>query len=66
VTNATARTVANAVLVSAAVAAAIVVVTTPPLRRLAVRGTRLWLGVSVPAYLLGLTRRAWVESASSA
>jgi len=66
VTNATARTVANAVLVSAAVAAAIVVVTTPPLRRLAVRGTRLWLGASVPAYLLDLTRRAWVESASSA
>jgi hypothetical protein len=53
------------VLVSAGVAAAIVVVTTPPLRRLVVRGTRLWLGASVPAYLLGLTRDAWLESAHS-
>jgi len=66
VTSATARTVANAVLASSAVAAAFVVVTTPPLRRLAVRGPRLWLGASVPAYLLDLTRRAWVESAPSA
>ena len=64
-TSATARTVANVVLVSAGVAAAIVVVTTPPLRRLVVRGTRLWLGASVPAYLLGLTRDAWLESAHS-
>jgi len=66
VTSATARTVANAVLVSAAVAAAFVVVTTPSLRRLAVRGTRLWLGAMVPAYLLDTTRRAWVESGRSA
>jgi hypothetical protein len=61
-TSATARTVANVVLVSAGVAAAIVVVTTPPLRRLAMRATQLWLGASVPGYLLHLTRRAWMES----
>ena len=65
-TSTTARTVANVVLVAAGVAAAFVVVTTPPLRRLAVRGARLWLGASVPAYLLDATRRAWVESARSA
>ena len=62
-TSASARTVANVVLVSAGVAAAYVVMTTPPLRRLAFRATRLWLGASVPLYLLEQTRRAWVESA---
>ena len=62
-TSTTARTVANVVLVSAGVAAAYVVMTTPPLRRLAFRATRLWLGASVPLYLLDQTRRAWVESA---
>jgi hypothetical protein len=66
VTSATARTVANVVLVSAGVAAAYVVMTTPPLRRLAFRATSLWLGASVPVYLLEQTRRAWVESARSA
>jgi hypothetical protein len=65
-TSASARTVANVVLVSAGVAAAYVVMTTPPLRRLAFRATRLWLGASVPLYLLDQTRRAWVESARSA
>jgi hypothetical protein len=65
-TSASARTVANVVLVSAGVAAAYVVMTTPPLRRLAFRATRLWLGASVPLYLLEQTRRAWVESARSA
>ncbi|HEV2984071.1 MAG TPA: hypothetical protein VGX46_06775 [Vicinamibacterales bacterium] len=65
-TSATARTVANVVLVSAGVAAACVVVTTPRLRRLAVRAARLWLGASVPVYLLDQTRRAWLESARSA
>ena len=58
-TSANARTVANVVLVSAGVAAAYVVITTPPLRRLAVRGLRLWLGASVPAYLLREVGRAW-------
>ena len=61
-TRTTARTVANVVLASAGVAAAYVVMTTPPLRRLAFRATRLWLGASVPLYLLEQTRRAWVES----
>lgn len=62
-TEATARTVANVVLASAACAAAYVVITTPPLRRLAIRATRLWLGATVPAYLLHEVRDAWVESA---
>ena len=65
-TSTTARTVANVVLVSAGVAAAYVVMTTPPLRRLAFRATRLWLGASVPVFLLDQTRRAWAESARSA
>ena len=65
-TSTTARTVANVVLVSAGVAAAYVVMTTPPLRRLAYRATRLWLGASVPVFLLDQTRRAWAESARSA
>lgn len=64
-TSATARTVANVVLVTVGVAAGYVVVTTPPLRRLAVRGARLWLGASLPVYLLHLTRQAWMESARS-
>jgi hypothetical protein len=63
VTDAKARTVANVVLVSAGLAAAYVIVTTPPLRRFAVRATRLWLGASIPGYVLGQVRRAWEESA---
>jgi hypothetical protein len=58
--------VANVVLASAGVAAAYVVFTTPPLRRLAVRATRVWLGASVPVYLLEQVRRAWVESGQPA
>lgn len=61
-TGTAARTTANLVLAAAGVAAAYVVVTTPPLRRLAMRATRLWLGASVSAYLLAETRRAWIES----
>ena len=61
-----ARTVANVVLVSAAVAAAIVVFTTPPLRRLAGQWGRYWLGGSLTQYLVGQARRAWVESAPAA
>ena len=57
-----ARTTANVVLASAGVAAAYVVFTTPPLRRIVVRGLRLWLGMSVPAYLAAQVARAWVES----
>jgi hypothetical protein len=62
VTETTARATANVLLVAAGAAAAYVVLTTPPLRRLASRGARLWLGASVPVYLLGQVRRAWVES----
>jgi hypothetical protein len=65
-TDRTARTVANVVLASAGVAAAYAVLTTPPLRRLAVRAIRVWLGASMPAFLLNELRRAWVESAPPA
>ena len=61
-TSANARIVANVVLVSAGVAAAYVIVTTPPLRRLAFRGLQVWLGASVPGYLLEQARQAWVGS----
>jgi len=54
------------VLAAAGVAAAYVIVTTPSLRRLAVGATRLWLGASIPAYLLRETGRAWVESERAA
>jgi len=66
VTSATARTTANVVLASAGVAAAVAIVATPPLRRLALLGLRIWLGTTVPAYLLTQTRRAWVESSRHA
>jgi hypothetical protein len=62
VTQTTARTVANVVLASAGVAAAFVILTNPPLRRLAARGLRIWLGASIPLYLVEQTARAWVES----
>jgi hypothetical protein len=62
----TARTVAQVVLVRGGGAAACVVGTPPPLRRLALRATRLWLGASVPAFLLQEVGRAWVESGRGA
>ena len=65
-TRASARTAANVVLASAGVAAAYVVLTTPPLRRFALRATRVWLGASIPVYLAGEVRRAWMESARAA
>lgn len=61
-TDANARTAANVVLVSAGVAAAYVILTKPPLRRLAFKAARFWLGASVPLYLLNQAREAWVES----
>jgi len=61
-TDANARTVANVILVSAGVAAAYLVITTPPLRRVALRVVRLWLGATVPVYLANQAREAWVES----
>ena len=63
-TDENARTAANVVLVTAAVAAAYLVLTKPPLRRLAIRAVQLWLGASVPAFLVHEAREAWVESAS--
>jgi hypothetical protein len=66
VTKSDARLAANVVLGVAAVAAAYVVLTTPPLRRLALRATRLWLGATVPAYLLHEARQAWMQSGRAA
>ena len=63
-TDENARTAANLVLVSAGVAVAYLVLTKPPLRRLAVRAVRLWLGASVPVFLMAQAREAWVESGS--
>jgi hypothetical protein len=65
-TSAQARTVSNAVLVSAGVAAAYVILTTPPLRRLAITTLRWWLGGTVPLYLFREVRHAWAESARAA
>jgi len=62
-TDAGARTVANVVVASAVAAVAYVVITTPPLRRIAGRALRLWLGAGVPVYLLSEVRKAWRESA---
>jgi len=62
-TSESARTASTLILVSAGLAAAYVVLTTPPLRRLALTGLRLWLGASVPAYVLSQVGRAWAESA---
>jgi len=61
-TKATARATANLMLTAAGVAAAYVVITTPPLRRLAARATRLWLGASIPVYLMSEVHQAWIES----
>ena len=61
-TDANARTVANAVIVCVGVAAEVAIIASPPLRRLAFLAARVWIGATVPAYLLAETRRAWVES----
>ena len=61
-TRATSHTVAQVVLASAGVAAAAVVISRPELRRLAGRLLRIWLGASVPMYLLTEIGRAWVQS----
>ena len=61
-TNTNARTTANVLLVSAGVAAAYVILTKPPLRRLAFRLARLWLGAYVPAYLAAQAREAWLDA----
>jgi len=64
-TRESARTASNAILLTAGVAAAYVVLTTPPLRRLAAMGLRLWLGSSVPIYLLTQVGRAWAEAGNA-
>ena len=61
-----ARTVANVMIATAGVAAAYVILRTPSLRRLARQGVRVWLGASVPVYLLTETGRAWVQSRRAA
>ena len=61
-TRADAEATADLILAAVGVAAAVVVITTPPLRRLVGRAARMWLGASVPVYLLLETHRAWVES----
>ena len=61
-TDANARTTANVLLASAGVAAAYVILTKPPLRRLAFRLARLWLGAYVPAYLAAQARQAWLDA----
>ena len=65
-TDTNARTAANVILASAGIAAAYVVLTNPPLRRFAVRAVELWLGASVPMFLLNQAGRAWVESGEHA
>ncbi|HEV3139433.1 MAG TPA: hypothetical protein VGY57_02895 [Vicinamibacterales bacterium] len=65
-TSGAARTTANVVLAAAGLAAAYVVLTTPPLRRLVIRTACLWLGTTVPAYLLSETRQAWMASGRAA
>jgi hypothetical protein len=61
-TRASARTAANLILAAAGAAAAYVVITTPPLRRAAGRAVRLWLGASIPVYLMEEAGRAWIRS----
>jgi len=65
-TRENARIAADAVIIAAGVAAAYVVLTRPPLRRVAARVVRLWLGAALPAYLIETTSRAWVESGRAA
>ena len=61
-TDENARTAANVVLVSAGIAAAYVILTKPPLRRLAFRAVEIWLGASLPVFVMKQARDAWVES----
>jgi hypothetical protein len=61
-----ARTAANVIIGAAGLVAAYVVITTPPLRRLALRASRYYLGAGLPAYLAAATTQAWLESKRSA
>jgi hypothetical protein len=63
VTQAQARGVADAILVSAGVAAAVVIMTNPRLRRAVLDATHWWLGGrSIGGYLAAEAGRAWAES----
>jgi len=64
-TTESARTASTVILVSLGVAAAYVVLTTPRLRRLAFFGVRLWLGATVPGYLMSQVGQAWAESGNA-
>jgi hypothetical protein len=57
-----ARTASTVILISAGIVAASVVLATPPLRRLALVGMRLWLGSSLPVYLLTQIGHSWAEA----
>ena len=61
-----AHTIANVALAAAGVGAAYLVLRTPSLRRLAFQAARVWLGASVPGYLLNETRQAWMQSRRAA
>jgi hypothetical protein len=61
-TDNSARSVANAVLVAAGATLGYLVATRPPLRRFALRAVKVWLGASVPMFLANEARHAWVES----
>ncbi len=65
-TETNARTAANLLLVSAGIGVAYVILSKPPLRRLALRAAEIWLGASVPVFLLNQTRQAWAESGKHA
>jgi hypothetical protein len=65
-TDANARTAANLILMSAGIGVAYVILSKPPLRRLALRAAEIWLGASVPVFLLNQTRQAWAESGKHA
>jgi len=62
VVSESARTASTVILISAGIVAATVVLATPPLRRLASVGIRLWLGSSVPVYLLAQIGHSWIEA----
>jgi hypothetical protein len=53
------------VLCVAGAAGAYIVLTSPRLRRVAALAARIWLGASLPIYLLNQVRREWAESARS-
>ena len=64
VTERTGRTAANLAIAAAGAATLYAVATRPKLRRLVFRAARLWLGTSVPGYILSTIGQAW-QSASA-